>query len=364
MDAVYKITNIDQIDTPALAVYPCIIEASIQKALQLTAPGKLRPHIKTCKTTEVVHLLSKQGITKFKCATIAEAEMLAIAGAKDIFLAYQPVATNITRLKALKSAYCNIHFSCIIDNMATAKTLSHLFIDDCLSVYIDLNAGMNRTGVCPKYAGQLVHDCFELKGISIDGIHAYDGDINDIDLSVRTQRAKECFNIAIGIKNLAENLTNRSLNLVIGGSPTFSIYAQLGDVECSPGTFVFWDADYKRLTDLPFQEAAVLITRIISIVDGGTLCLDLGHKAVASENCLENRVVFLNEPNAKVSAHSEEHLVVKVPDTGLHRVGDAWYGVPFHVCPTVALYKQLVVIENGYYTQTWEVIARNRKINI
>jgi hypothetical protein len=43
---------------------------------------RLRPHIKTHKTQEVNDLLLKSGIYKFKCATIAEAELLAISNAK------------------------------------------------------------------------------------------------------------------------------------------------------------------------------------------------------------------------------------------------------------------------------------------
>jgi D-serine deaminase-like pyridoxal phosphate-dependent protein len=39
---------------------------------------------------EVAQMFIEEGINRFKCATIAEADMLAIAGAEDVLLAYQP----------------------------------------------------------------------------------------------------------------------------------------------------------------------------------------------------------------------------------------------------------------------------------
>ena len=62
---------------------------------------RLRPHVKTHKMAEVVRLQVAQGITRFKCATIAEAEMLAQAGARDVLLANQLVGPNARRLAKL-----------------------------------------------------------------------------------------------------------------------------------------------------------------------------------------------------------------------------------------------------------------------
>ena len=134
-------------------------------------------------------------------------------------------------------------------------------------------------------------------------------------------------------------------------------------MQCSPGTFVFWDKGYTEFADLPFTVAAVLLTRVISIVDGNLLCLDIGHKAVASENPLHQRLHFLNIEDVVLISHSEEHLVVSVLDTAKHNIGDIWFAVPYHICPTVALYNEVEVIEAGYRTKQWNVSARNRKIN-
>jgi D-serine deaminase-like pyridoxal phosphate-dependent protein len=56
--------------------------------------------------------------------------------------------------------------------------------------------------------------------------------------------------------------------------------------------------------------------------------------------------------------------LVEVPDTSKYQVGDVLYGIPVHICPTIALHQSLCVIENNHYTGDWEIIARKRKISI
>jgi D-serine deaminase-like pyridoxal phosphate-dependent protein len=142
----------------------------------------------------------------------------------------------------------------------------------------------------------------------------------------------------------------------MGGTPSFPIHAQRPGVQTSPGTFVYWDAGYaQKLPDLPFVIAAVLLTRVVSVVDEQTLTLDLGHKAVAAENPLP-RVVFPEHPEAVPVGQSEEHLVVRVPDTWQHSPGEVWYGVPIHICPTVALYDRVFAVEDHRVTETWPVV--------
>jgi D-serine deaminase-like pyridoxal phosphate-dependent protein len=211
---------------------------------------------------------------------------------------------------------------------------------------------------------KLFHDCEELKGINIIGLHLYDGHIRDTNVAIRKQKSDEACNSAIKLAAQIKTLTQKELQIVAGGSPTFPVHATRKNIECSPGTFIFWDWGYKNsLPDEPFDYAALVISRVISIVDENTFCTDLGHKSVAAENPLP-RVYFLNAENAEHLGQSEEHLVVKVPDTSVYKVGDILYGVPVHICPTVALYDKAVVVENNKTIGEWRVIARDRKINI
>ncbi len=76
------------------------------------------------------------------------------------------------------------------------------------------------------------------------------------------------------------------------------------------------------------------------------------------------RVRFLNLNDSEQIGQSEEHLVVSVKDGSNYAVGDGFYAVPMHVCPTVAKYETLQVVEKGTVIGEWKVAARNQKITI
>lgn len=362
--AVYKIENEESVDSPALLVYPHLVKKNISSAIELAGSASaLRPHVKTHKSTEVTRLLLDAGLTKFKCATIAEAEMLATAGAKDILLAYQPTVIKAKRLLTLSRTYADVLFSCVVDNEKTVRELSEIFKDQMLPVYIDLNVGMNRTGVLPENAYPVFQACQWAENIHIAGLHAYEGHIHHTDSTIRKKEADEAWELASAVKEKLQKELSYPLKVVIGGTPTFHLYGHHQEVELSPGTFVFWDEGYRSLLpDLPFIVAAVVVTRVISKIDDCTVCIDLGHKSIASENPFP-RIHFLGM-EAEGLSHSEEHMVVSVPDADKHFIGEVWYGIPYHICPTVALYDSVYVVENQRVEATWKVVARDRAITI
>lgn len=362
----YSINNIDSVDSPALVLYKERIEQNINLAVKMIKDvSLLRPHVKTNKIAEVCAMIMDAGITKFKCATIAEAEMLALVQAKDVLLAYQPVGPKAKRLLSLVQQYPLTQFSCIVDDMSAAKYLSSVFSsgNKTISVFIDLNSGMNRSGIHPSKALALFQHLQTLPAIIVSGLHAYDGHISVSDVQQRQQASDDAFKDILIVAEQIESITKKKLTIVAGGSPTFPVHIKR-NIECSPGTFVFWDWGYKhQFADEPFDYAALVITRIVSIVDENTITTDLGHKSVAAENPLP-RVHFLNAPDVTPIGHSEEHLVVRVADSSLYKTGDVLYGVPVHICPTVALYDKAIVIEKNNAATSWKVIARNREINL
>ena len=61
---------------------------------------------------------------------------------------------------------------------------------------------------------------------------------------------------------------------------------------------------------------------------------------------------------------SEEHLVAECPSAGSIPVGKVFYGIPRHVCPTVALQSEVVIVRNGAAADRWPVVARARRITV
>lgn len=365
----YTIDNIDQIDTPALAVYPGRIRQNIERMLEMVDgdPERLRPHVKTHKMAEVVQLQLDRGIRKFKCATIAEAEMLGSTGAPDVLLAYQPVGPKVHRLLELTKLFPATNFSALVDNRDSAAFMSGVFAGEgkVLPVFIDLDIGHHRTGIpADDRAWDLALFCESLPGLHLAGLHAYDGHMGITDLAERTRQCEEGFAPVPELAQRIRTHTGRTPVIVAGGSPSFPIHARREGVECSPGTCLLWDWGYqKKLPDQPFLLAALVLSRVISRIGSNRVCVDLGHKSVAAEQPFP-RVLFLNLPEATQVLQSEEHLVLEVADNADLPVGTVLYGVPQHICPTCALHDRVQVVENGRVTTTWQVISRDRVITV
>jgi len=364
----YKIEDAETVITPSLVVYPDRIEANIKTMIALAGGTQfLRPHVKTYKMAEVITLQMDYGIFKFKCATIAEAELLASCGAKDILLAMQPVGVNIDRYFNLMDQYPQSEFSTIVDNHNSIRKIANSASVKSIkvSLWLDINNGMNRTGVSPGVeALELYQTIASNPHLNARGLHVYDGHIHDSEISMRKKVCDDAFNPVLQLKKDIENSGIKLDTIVAGGSPTFSIHAMRENVEVSPGTTLLWDQGYSNAyKDLKFIPAAVLITRVISKPKSNFICFDLGHKSVAPEMKLP-RVHFLNCKTIKHVSHSEEHLVIESETSESKQVGDMCYAVPIHICPTVAKYKQVLTIENRKITGSWEVAARDSRIHI
>ena len=197
------------------------------------------------------------------------------------------------------------------------------------------------------------------------GLHAYDGHIRNPDIEQRTIECDAAFEPVLQMQNILLNDGLTKPVIVAGGSPTFPIHAKRKEIECSPGTFIYWDNGYQlACKEQAFIPAALVISRVISLPSETKLCLDLGHKSIAAENTLDKRVYFLNAPELKFTGQSEEHLVAEVPLGHQYKIGDVLYGLPYHICPTVALYERALIVENNKVVDEWKIIARDRKINI
>jgi D-serine deaminase-like pyridoxal phosphate-dependent protein len=389
-DGWWRIANADEIPSPALLIYPDRAEENVRRMVQVAGDAaRLTPHVKTHKLGALIETHLRHGIGRFKCATIAEAEMTAEAGARDVLLAYQPVGPSVARLIALTREYPATRFSVIADDQGAIAAIGRAAAaaNTQIPVLLDLDVGMHRTGVAPGAdARALYHVIAGTRGVVAGGLHAYDGHVRDRDLTARAAKSDAGF---AGVASLKRELEADGLDvprLIAGGSPTFPVHARRADVELSPGTTVLWDASYGTdLPDLPFLPSALVLTRVVSKPGGQRVCLDLGHKAIASENP-HPRVMLINPLaggtpatgaigessralglpllEATFVGHSEEHLVLETPDASRLRVGDALYGMPWHVCPTVALHSEAVIVGDGRAVDRWPIRARARRLTV
>jgi D-serine deaminase-like pyridoxal phosphate-dependent protein len=362
----YKIYNEDEVFSPSLLVYPDRIESNIRKMVLMAGDvSRLRPHVKTHKMTEIVKLQMKCGIDKFKCATISEAEMVASCGATDILLAMQPVGPNIERFFRLKRAFPGIHFSCLADTDQIIRQLSETAYryDSETHIWIDINVGMNRTGIIPGPDAVRIYILTDnLPMLKVEGLHVYDGHIHEKIPSVRREICDDSW---APVEKMIRELGKADftdVKVVAGGTPTFPAHASKGYVETSPGTPLLWDFGYSSsYSDLDFMHAAILFTRVISKPAVDLICLDLGHKAVGSE-MPQPRIMFPGLNDYTIVGHNEEHMVIRTAQAATLQTGDPIYAIPWHICPTVDRYDSVYVVTGSRVSGQWKVEARKRQI--
>jgi D-serine deaminase-like pyridoxal phosphate-dependent protein len=365
----YQIDHTENIISPSLLFYKERVEGNITKMINIAGNAeRLIPHVKTHKCGDVVKLQLAKGITRFKCATIAEAEMLASAGAKWILVAYQLVGPNQQRLFALMKAFGDVQFFCLVDNEDTAASLNRVAHDHGieLGVLIDVNNGMNRTGhITDDALPELLTSFQALEYLKVAGVHVYDGHIGDSDFAERKVNVDLAFDKVHSLLDAFASQNGERLIVIAGGSPSFTVHVQRPNVYLSPGTNVLWDWGYEvKLPEQSFEHAALLLSRVISKPKPGIITIDLGHKAVAAENPIEKRFKILNLEDYKILSQSEEHGVVEVALDQWETIelGKVCYALPYHICPTVALHDYATVIENNKPIGEWKIAARSRRI--
>ena len=364
----FRLQDEAAIPSPALLLFRERIEHNLRLMIEIAGgPERLRPHVKTHKLGPLVARQMELGITKFKASTIAETEMCATAGATDVLLAFPQAGPNIARLCELARRFPKTAFSVVADDSSNIRALreSAQAAGVTLGVLIDLDCGMHRTGIAP---GERAAELYELIAASPAlrpaGLHAYDGHITEPAPAARRALCEEAFAPVLALRAKLEGMGLPVPALVAGGTPTFPIHASHSDRECSPGTPVLWDFGYgDKYPDLPFQPAAVLLARVVSRPAHDRLCLDLGHKSVAAE-MPHPRLRLIELPDAVAVMHSEEHLVIETPRAGEFAIGRTLHAIPRHICPTVALHAEALIVEGGRVMDAWPIAARARRLTV
>ena len=359
----FEIKNINDFSSPCLVLYPNRIENNIKKMIEIAGNVNiLRPHIKTHKIAEIIKMQQEHGISKFKCASISEADLLGSCNAEDILLAMQPTGRNIQRFFELIKKYPNSKFSTIADDKEIIVNINSYAVKEniIIHLWLDINNGMNRTGIIPnEEAAYLYTYMNSLSNIKPKGLHVYDGHIRHTDFEDRKIECDKQFKFILDLKNKIEGNGIIIDTIIAGGTPSFPIHVKRNNIEVSPGTPLLWDFRYSSaFKDLKFQHAAVLIGNIISKPGPNLICINLGHKSVAAEMDFP-RVKFLNISLNKQISHSEEHLIIYCEESNKYAVGDICYAIPTHICPTVPKYNKVFTVNSGFITEDWKVVARD-----
>lgn len=322
-----------------------------------------RPHVKTCKVPEVLALLLQAGVRRFKCATTREAEVLfatartaAPGAAIDVLLAMALQGPNLARAASLAAAEPAHRLSLLSEAPDHAAGLR----ERGLGVFVDLDPGYHRTGI-PLPERDRIAAVVAAAGPNLRGLHCYDGHLHDGSLAERTAAAHAIY---AEFAALARHLGVRG-ELVTSGTPTFPAalsFAGFAGFEhtVSPGTVVYWDARSEQLGIDGFQCAVEVQARVVSRPTADRFTLDAGSKALdaaAGNPCAEVRGAW----SATAGTPSEEHLPMRAVGGEAPPLGTVLRLVPRHVCPTVNLADDAVLLDGGRIVAIVPVRARGHE---
>ena len=192
------------------------------------SPDRIRPHVKTHKTAEIVRLCLEVGVTKHKCATLAEAELLASCSVPDVLIAYPLVGPNPARLARLAGLYPSTRFAVTVDHREPVEALERAFQEGgaTVDVLLDLDVGQHRTGLAPgPEAVALYRQIAGAKHLRPGGLHVYDGHNHQGPVGERREAGLAGLDAALTLRRTLEGQGLPVPRLVVGGTPTFPVYA-------------------------------------------------------------------------------------------------------------------------------------------
>jgi len=369
-DERYRISDIEDVLTPALVVYPENIEWNIARTLQLLGgdANRWRVHVKTAKLGYTLRLLAERSIRNFKCATTLELLEACRSGAKDVLLAYPVVGANARRVNEIAGQFPDVRISALAENEEQVRQ----WRGSPVGVFLDINPGMNRTGIEQSHSEYVVKLVRAVRDAGLDfrGLHYYDGQYGGVEERERTTAAHAGYDSLLQIVSAIERGGMNVHEVITAGTPTLPAALSYEGFRgrsfvhrVSPGTVVYNDAT--SLAQLPVEyglrPAVLVLTRVVSHPRPGVVTCDAGHKAVSADAGVPTCVV-VGHPELTPLSPSEEHLPMAVTGEGAGpQVGKALYLLPRHVCPTVNNFDCVLLVRDGQIESVEKVSARGRE---
>lgn len=369
-DPRYRLSGIEDVLTPALLVYPEFIASNIERTLALLDgdADRWRVHIKTAKLAYTVRMLVERGVRNFKCATTLELMVACQEGAADVLLAYPSIGANARRACEIAEQFPNVRISVLVETVEQIRQWrgSHL------GIFLDINPGMNRTGIEPGHVDKVLGLVRMLRdaGLEFRGLHYYDGQYGGLGERERTEVAHCGYDALVNLASTLERTGVHVPEIITAGTPTFpaslsyqGFRGQRFLHRVSPGTIVYCDAT--SLWQLPgpyrYRPAVLVLTRVVSRPRAGIVTCDAGHKSVSADAGVPTCVV-LGHPEMTPVPPSEEHLPMALPQgVAGPQLGEALYLLPRHVCPTVNNFDSALLVRDGQIESVEKVSARGRE---
>ncbi|GIP36426.1 alanine racemase [Paenibacillus sp. J2TS4] len=290
-------------------------------------------------------------------------------GITDIFIAY-PIVVPSKIERAIRLSR-DIRLSLGVDSWEGAKLLSGMAAKHNveLTVLLELDTGLRRTGVAVERAVDLAVEIAKLPHLKLEGIFTFKGAVyqGQSTLDLRAAGLEEGRQMV----DAAERMRERGLSIErvsVGSTPTAPYAAQVeGVTEIRPGTYIFYDRMQTRLQVCsPEDWAASVIVTVVSIPSPDLVVIDGGSKTFATDVQpnqpplnLQGFGTVMGYPDAVLERMNEEHGMIRMNGPHSLAIGDTLAIVPNHICSTINLH-DTVYLKDGDQLEAVDVLARGK----
>lgn len=348
---------IHNVETPALVIDESIALNNIQRFQQHCndAGLKLRPHIKTHKSVHFTQHQLNAGARGITCQKIAEAEVMAAAGADDILITFNILGeAKLTRLTALARQLQRLSVSA--DHATVIDGLSQAFADQPrkLGVMVECDTGAQRCGVqTPQQAVTLAQQISASPGLEFAGLMTYPDKVaSDVP--------------ATFMRDTVVALSAQGLNcpdVSTGGTPLMWQAATDGIfTEYRIGTYIYQDRSM-LVRDICSEAdcAARVIATVVSRPTATRLVIDAGSKVLTADLLgMQGYGHVVDHGDAAISALSEEHGVLQVDAQSRLQPGDQIQIIPNHICVVSNMFDQVHLLDQQRQYRPLAIDARGK----
>jgi D-serine deaminase-like pyridoxal phosphate-dependent protein len=345
--------ELHRVSTPALIVDEAAMATNISTMADFArrAGVALRPHAKTHKSSHIAKMQVEAGAVGVSCATVLEAEALSQSGIEDLMLT-SPVA-DVERAERIASLNRSTRIAVVVDHPSQVEWLSAAVGvgNRVLNVLVDVDLGQFRTGVTQlQDAIALASKIAEKPNLSFCGLQGFGGHIQH---SVKVIEREEAALAAAGyLRQIRDELLRNGLRCdVISGSGTgsYAFDARGPYTELQVGSYLFMDADYRRLEPAANAEASFLpslfvLATIVSANRSGQVTIDAGVKSLALNGPPPDILVGVPAGSRYQFAGDEHGIVHLPPDSRLPDLGSRILVAATHCDPTVNNFSSYVFV--------------------
>jgi D-serine deaminase-like pyridoxal phosphate-dependent protein len=352
--------TIFDLPTPARLLDRSRLEANASRMREKvqTLGVTLRPHVKTSKSIDVLHVLAPDCDVPITVSTLAEARYFFAHGVRDILYAVGIAPVKLPEVADLIRSGCGLRL--VLDTLEAADAVSNFRQVEKvpLEVLIEIDSDGHRAGVTP--ADPLLIEIGRRLGPALAGVMTHAGASYDC----RTRNEFEAMSEQERARTVeaARRLEASELPcsiVSVGSTPTVHYARSLdGVTEVRAGVYAFGDLVQTQLGTCRIDDIAIAVLASVIghnrqhgrvLIDAGFLALsrdrgtadlpiDWGYGAIA--DAVTGSVI----DDVIVSSTNQEHGIItgrsSAVDFDRFPVGSRIRVLPNHACATAAAYER------------------------